>query len=83
MLLSKKLKKKKKNGSIVKFSFSFLELWSLNKYCIFLQICAGLSKKSKSIKAIYLYPSERRHHALSENSMFYRGLNNISQDTEE
>ena len=48
-----------------------------------LQICADLSKKSKSIKAIYLYPSERPHHALSKNSMFYRGLSNSSQDIEE
>ena len=43
------------------------------------QICADLSKKSKSIKNIYLYPSERLHHAISENSMFYRGLNNSSK----
>ena len=49
----------------------------------FWQICADLSKKSKSIEAVYLYPSERSHHALSENSMFYRGLNNSSQDIEE
>ena len=39
--------------------------------------------KSKSIKAIYLYPSERPYHALSENSMFYRGLSNSSRDIEE
>ena len=32
----------------------------------FLQICADLSKKCKSIKAIYLYPSEILHHALSK-----------------
>ena len=49
----------------------------------FLLICAELSKKSKSIKAIYLYPSERPYRALSENSMFYRGLSNSSLDIEE
>ena len=49
----------------------------------FLQICADLSDKSKSINAIYLYPSERPYHALSENIRFYRGLSNSSQDIEE
>ena len=42
-----------------------------------------LSKISKSIKAIYLYPSEITHHAVSVHSMFYRGLSNNSQDIEE
>ena len=45
----------------------------------FLQICADLSKKPKFIKAIYFYPSERPHHALSENS----GPSNSSQDIKE
>ena len=44
---------------------------------------ADLSRKAKSIKAIYLYPSERPHHALSENSMFCKGLSNKSRDIEE
>ena len=48
----------------------------------FLQICADLRKKSKSIKTIYLYPSERPHDALSENITFYRGLSNSLQDIE-
>ena len=63
----------------------------LPKIVYFLQICADLSKKSKSIKAIYLYPSERPylypserpHYVLSENSMFHRGLNNSSRDIED
>ena len=38
----------------------------------FLQICADLSKKSKSIITINSYPSEWPHHALSENSMPHR-----------
>ena len=54
----------------------------LLKIVHFWQICASLNKKSKSIKTIHLYPSERPHHALSENSMFYRFLNS-SQDIEE
>ena len=49
----------------------------------FLEICADISKKSKSTKAIYLYLSERPHHVLSENSIFYKGLSNCSQDIEE
>ena len=52
----------------------------LPKKCVFLQICSGLCKKFKSIKAIYFYPSKRPDHALS---MFYRGLNNSSRDIEE
>ena len=49
----------------------------------FLQICADLSKKSKSIKAIYLHPSERTYNARSENRMFCRGLSNSSRGIEE
>ena len=49
----------------------------------FLQICADTGRKSKSIKAIFLYPSERSHHALPENSKFYRHLANSSRDIEE
>ena len=37
----------------------------------FLQFCADLSKKSKSIKAIYKYVSERSQYALSENGIVY------------
>ena len=35
----------------------------------FLQFCADLSKKSKSVKAIYIYASERYPYALSENGI--------------
>ena len=52
----------------------------LPKIVYYLQICADLSKKPKCIKGIHLYPSERAHHALSENSTFYRGLSNSSRD---
>ena len=74
-----------KNGIICLVSFfpSWGMVLKLPKIVYFLQICADLSKKSKSIKAIYLYPSERPHHALSENSMFYRGLSNSSRDIED
>ena len=49
----------------------------------FLQICGDLSKKSKYAKAIYLYPSERLHHALSEKVCFIEGQSNSSRDIEE
>ena len=39
----------------------------------FLQFYADVSKKPKSVKAIYIYASERSHYTLSENGMVYRG----------
>ena len=44
----------------------------------FLRFCADLSKKSKSVKAIYIYASESSHYTLSENAMVYRGLSHCS-----
>ena len=41
----------------------------LSKKVQFLQICADLRKKSKYIKAIHIYASERSRHALSENGI--------------
>ena len=74
-----------KNGLICLVSLfpSWITVLKLSKIVHFLQICADLGKKSKSIKAIYLYPFERSHHGLSENSMFYWGLSNNSRDIEE
>ena len=37
----------------------------------FLQFCADFSKKYKSIKAIYIYTSERSCYTLSENGFVY------------
>ena len=37
----------------------------------FLQFSTALSKKFKSIKAIYIYASERSRYALSENGIVY------------
>ena len=70
----------KKMASFVLFPFLVLEL--IPEQCIFANLCY-LSKTSKSIKVIYLNSSERPHHVLSENSMFYRGLSNSSRDIEE
>ena len=46
----------------------------LSKKVHFLQYCADLSKKSKSIESIYIYASERSHYALSENVIVYYAL---------
>ena len=67
---------------LVSFFLSWVMVLKLPKIVHFLLICADLRKKSKFIKAIYLYLSERRHYALSENSMLYRRLSNGSRDIE-
>ena len=41
----------------------------LSKKVHVLQFCAGLSKKSKSIEAIYIYKSERSLYIFSENGI--------------
>ena len=46
----------------------------------FLQFCADLIKKSKSVKAIYIYASESSHYTLSENAMVYSGPSHRSWD---
>ena len=63
-------KANKKNGVIFQVSF-------LSKKAHFLQFCANLIKKSKSVKATYIYASES---SLSENGMTYRGLYHRSWD---
>ena len=50
----------------------------LSKKVQFLEFCADLSKKSKSIKAIYIYASESSLSTLSENGMVYRVLSHRS-----
>ena len=46
----------------------------------FFQLCAELSKKLKSVKAIYIYAFESSHYTLSEYDIVYRGLSNRSWD---
>ena len=46
---------------------SWVMVLKLSKKVHFLQFCADLSKKSKSIKEIYIYASERSRYALSIN----------------
>ena len=52
----------------------------IQKRAFFLQFCADISKKSKSVKAFYIYASESAHYTLSENAMVYRGLSYRSGD---
>ena len=71
-----------KNGVICLVSMfpSWVMVLKLSKKVHFLQFCADLSKKSKSVKAIYIYASESSHYTLSENAMIYRGLSHRSWD---
>ena len=43
----------------------------LSKKMHFLQSCANLNKKSKSVKAIYIYTPERSRYTLSENGIVH------------
>ena len=72
----------KKMGLFVLSPCSLPELWYLNflKKCIFLQYYADLCKKSKSIKAIYIYASERSYYALSENGIVYYAITYCFRD---
>ena len=65
-----------KNGVICLVSFfpSWVMVCKLSKKANFWQFCADLSKKSKSIKAIYIYASERSLSTLSENGMVYKKM---------
>ena len=66
-------KRRSKNGVIcLVFMFpSWVMVVKLFKKVHFLQFCADLNKKSKSIKAIYIDVSERSCFALSENGIVY------------
>ena len=50
-----------KNGAIYLVSMfpSWVVVFKLSKKVYFLQFCADFTKKSKSIKAIYIYAPER------------------------
>ena len=58
-----------KNGILVFMFSSRVMVLKLSKKVNFLQFCADLSKKSKYIKAVYIYASERYCHAPSENDI--------------
>ena len=56
---------------------SFLSYGPLLKKVHFLQFCADLSQKPKSVKVIYIYGSESFYYSLSENDMVYRVLSHL------
>ena len=53
---------------------SWVMVLRLSKNLSFFAICADLRKKSKSIKAIYLYASERARFTISENGIAYYAM---------
>ena len=65
-----------KNGVICLVSMfsSWVMVLKLSKKVHFLQFCADLSKKSTSIKVIYIYASERSRYTLSENGIVYYAM---------
>ena len=65
-----------KSGFICPVSMfpSWVIVIKLSKKVHFLQFCADLSKKSNSIKAIYIHASERSRYALSENGIYYYAM---------
>ena len=65
---------------VISFFSSWVMVLKLPKIVHFFQIFADLIKKPKSIEAIYFYLSERPHHTLSWNSIFYKSPSNISRD---
>ena len=68
-----------KNGVICLVSMfpSWVMVLKWSKRVQFLQFCADLRKKSKSIKAIYVYASERSRFVLSENGIVYCAISEI------
>ena len=52
----------------------------LSKKVHVLQFYADLRKKSKSLKAIYIYAAEMSRNALWENDMVFRGMNHRPWD---
>ena len=65
-----------KNGIIYLVSMfpSWVGVIKLSKKVHFLQFWAEISKKSKSIKAIYIHASGRSRYALSKNGIVYNAM---------
>ena len=65
---------------LVSIFFFWVMILKLSKKVHFLQFFADLSKKAKSVNAIYIYASESSHYTISENGMGNRGLSLCSWD---
>ena len=72
----------KKMELFMHFSCLLPDLWSLklSKKVDFLRFCADLSKKSKSVKAIYIHATERPCCTLSENGIVYYAMTYLFGD---
>ena len=53
---------------------SWVMVLKLSKKVHFFQVCSGNSNKSMSIKAIYIYASERSRYGLSDNGIVYYAM---------
>ena len=74
-LRSEKVDEKNRFICLVSMFPSWLMVLKLSKKVpFFFQFCADLSKKSKSIKAIYIYTFERSPNTLSENGIVYYAM---------
>ena len=60
-----------KTGSLVLFSYLLPYLWSLScqKLCLFCN--SNISRNSKAVEAIYIYPSESSRFALLKSGVDY------------
>ena len=63
---------------VVSMFHAWVMVLKLSKKVHFLQYYANLSKKSKPVKAIYIYASESSLYTFSENGMVYGGLSHRS-----
>ena len=72
----------KKMFFFVHFPCLLPDLWSLklSKKVHFLKFCADLSKKSKSIKAIYVHATERSCCTITENGIVYSAMTYLFGD---
>ena len=68
---SEKVDEKSRVICLVSMFSSWVMVFELSKKVHFLQFWADLSKKSKSIKVIYMHASERSRHAPSGNGLVY------------
>ena len=61
---------------------SYVKVFKLSKKVQFLQFWTDLSKKFKSMKAIYIFASERSRYALLENGIVYYAMTYCFGDIE-
>ena len=71
---------KKEVICLVSIFASWAMVLKLSKKVPFLQFCADFSKKSKSVKVIYIYTSENSCYAISESSIVYYAMTYCFED---